>query len=105
MFMLTGINMSSLQRVAVLLFLLFFLLFTGRSSQPAEILENIADLNAGAAGSYPSNYTAVGNAIYFGAYTLDTGRELWKYDGTNLTLAADINETVTDLGNGIFEGN
>src|SRR5690349_3858260 len=103
--MLTGINMSSLQRAAFLLWVLLCLFFTRRSPKAAEILEQIADLNAGPAGSYPSNYIAVGNSIYFSAYTINSGRELWKYDGTNLTLAADINETVTDLGNGILEGN
>ncbi len=65
----------------------------------------LADLNPGAVGSYPSNFSSFGGTLYFSAYTLSTGTELWKYDGTNITLAADINPTADDIGFGIKEGN
>lgn len=65
----------------------------------------VADLNPGPNGSYPSNLTVFAQKLYFNAYTLDTGRELWKSDGTNVTLVADINETKDDIGFGTFEGN
>jgi ELWxxDGT repeat protein len=65
----------------------------------------VADLNPGSAGSYPSNFTVFNNKLDFSAYTLDTGRELWVYDGANVTLVADINDTKDDIGFGVFEGN
>jgi len=40
---------------------------------------------------------------FAGSWTL--GGELWKWDGTNVTLVADINETKEDIGFGTFEGN
>jgi ELWxxDGT repeat protein len=64
-----------------------------------------ADLNPGPNGSFPSNLTTHANILFFSAYTFDIGRELWKCDGTNITLVADINETKDDLGGGLSEGN
>lgn len=68
-------------------------------------LRRLADLNPGPVGSFPSNITVFADSVYFGAYTLETGRELFKYDGTNITLVADINETADDIGSGTMEGN
>jgi ELWxxDGT repeat protein len=65
----------------------------------------LADLNPGTAGSYPSNFTAFNGSVLFSAYTLATGYELWKYDGTKVSLVADINPTVDDIGFGTKEGN
>jgi ELWxxDGT repeat protein len=65
----------------------------------------LADLNPGAVGSYPSNYTAYGPLTLFTAYTLETGFELWKTDGNSVTLAANINPTADDIGFGVLEGN
>src|SRR5688500_7350603 len=65
----------------------------------------IAELNPGAVGSYPSNFTSFGGKVYFSAYTQATGFELFRFDGTNVTLAADINDTVDDIGFGVLEGN
>src|SRR6187551_2353567 len=65
----------------------------------------IADLNPGPTGSFPSNLTASADFLLFNAYTLETGRELFKTDGTNITLVADINDTKDDLGGGVLEGN
>jgi ELWxxDGT repeat protein len=64
----------------------------------------IGDLNPGTVGSYPSNLTTFGGTLYFSAYTLETGFELFKYDGTRITLTADINSTADDIG-GVQEGN
>src|ERR1051325_6051088 len=79
--------------------------FFVRSTLGASGAQLIVDLNPGATGSFPSNLTVHANALFFSAYTMTTGRELWKTDGTNITLVADINETKDDLGGGIFEGN
>ena len=65
----------------------------------------LADLNPGSAGSYPSNFTGFGGAVLFSAYTLNTGFELWKYEGNSVALVADINPTSDDVGFGVKEGN
>jgi ELWxxDGT repeat protein len=65
----------------------------------------ISDLNSGSNGSFPSNLTASATSLFLSAYTVNTGRELWKYTGGNIALAANINETVTDLGGGLVVGN
>jgi ELWxxDGT repeat protein len=76
-----------------------------RNGQGASGAALIADLNPGSAGSFPSNLTVFSKTLYFSAYTLETGRELWAYDGTNVSLVADINDTKHDIGFGTFEGN
>ncbi len=65
----------------------------------------ITDLNPGAGGSFASNLTVFGSFTYFSAYTSSTGRELWKYNGDTISLVADINDTKTDLGGGLMQGN
>jgi ELWxxDGT repeat protein len=41
-------------------------------------------------GSYPSNMTVYGDALYFAANDGTHGKELWKWDGTSAALVADI---------------
>ena len=53
----------------------------------------LADLNPGRTGSYPTNFATFAGQLFFSAYTLNTGFELWKLDGTNISLVADINPT------------
>jgi ELWxxDGT repeat protein len=65
----------------------------------------LVDLNPGPTGSYPSNLTAFANQLFFSAYTVSTGIELWRWDGTEIHLVADINNTADDIGGGIKEGN
>src|SRR5258708_5834194 len=76
--------------------------YTTRLAGQARLVD---DLNPGASGSFPSNLTVFGGLLYFSAYTPNTGRELWRTDGTNIVLVADINDTHTDLGGGVFVGN
>jgi ELWxxDGT repeat protein len=71
-------------------------------SQEARLL---TDLNPGPIGSYPSNFTSFAGQVYFSAYTQETGFELFRFDGTNVSLAANINDTVDDIGFGVLEGN
>jgi ELWxxDGT repeat protein len=73
------------------------------NSQP--LLRRVADLNPGTNGSFPSNLTVFASQLYFSAYTTNTGRELWQYDGAGITLLSNINDTVKDIGFGIFIGN
>ena len=77
----------------------------GANHTEAATAHLLADLNPGTAGSYPSNFTAFNGSILFSAYTLATGYELWKYDGTKVSLVGDINPTADDVGFGVMEGN
>jgi ELWxxDGT repeat protein len=96
--------MRLLTRKLVLLSLVGALVLVSevRAATGARLL---ADLNPGSVGSYPSNFTGFGGALYFSAYTLQTGFELWRYNGSTVTLAADINPTADDIGSGVLEGN
>ena len=71
----------------------------------AATVERVADLNPGSVGSFLSNITVYAENVLFGAYTQATGTELWRYDGTNVVLVRDINDTADDLGFGVMEGN
>ena len=90
--------------LGVLLSTLIGTAFPG-SSQTVTLLRQIADLNPGLNGSFPSNLTAFGSTLCFSAYTTLMGRELWTYDGRVVSLASNINDTVTDIGFGVFVGN
>ncbi len=70
-----------------------------------QTVSRVADLNPGPDGSYPTNLYVANGLLFMSAYTPATGWELWKYDGTNLSLVKDINDTVTDLGGGVVVGN
>ena len=50
-----------------------------------------ADINAGAGDSVPTYLTVFNNALYFSANGDASGFELWKFDGTTASRAADIN--------------
>lgn len=76
-----------------------------RELKAASAARLLTDLNAGSSGSYPSNFTAFGGNVLFSAYTLATGFELWKYNGSTVSLVADINPTADDIGFGVMEGN
>jgi ELWxxDGT repeat protein len=77
------------------------------SSACAQLIgaRQVADLNPGGAGSYPTNLTAYAGSLYFSAATPSVGRELWSYNGTNISLVTNINDQVTDVGGGVFVGN
>ncbi len=89
------------------IFLAPFILFFSLSAN-AEVLTAshlIGDLNPGSDGSFPSNFVTFSSALYFSATTAAQGRELWKFDGTSILLTSNINDTVTDVGGGLFVGN
>lgn len=44
-------------------------------------------------GSYPGSFTVFNELLYFGAYTPALGTELYQFDGTDVSLVADINPT------------
>ncbi len=74
-------------------------------AQEFSVTRRLADLNPGGTGSFPSNFTAFAGSLYFSAYTFELGRELWRYDGTQITLVTNINDTSHDVGGGVFAGN
>jgi ELWxxDGT repeat protein len=55
--------------------------------------EMVKDINVGAGGSNPDNFTTVGNEVFFSARIGANGRELWKSDGTEegTIMVKDIN--------------
>lgn len=55
---------------------------TGMPAEAARIYPNN--------GSSPENFAVFDAQLYFSAYDGVHGRELWRYDGTNASLAADI---------------
>jgi ELWxxDGT repeat protein len=58
---------------------------------PTASLERVADIMDGEGSSDPLEFSEYDNVLYFAADGGDgTGRELWKFDGTNASLAADI---------------
>ncbi len=58
----------------------------------------IKDINPGAGGSSPSFLTAIGQTLYFGAWTPDIGNELWRSDGTaaGTALVKDLDPGVSN---------
>jgi ELWxxDGT repeat protein len=56
----------------------------------AETVVQVADINPGARGSYPSFLTVYRNQLYFRGNTGLNDTELWRFDGTNAALVADI---------------
>jgi ELWxxDGT repeat protein len=53
----------------------------------------VKDVNPFTEGSFPRQFTGVGDTVYFSAYTAGSGRELWRTDGTTggTRLVADVN--------------
>src|SRR6476660_4729894 len=69
----------------------------------------VADLNTNGLSSWPAEFTVFQNALYFTAYDDQHGRALWKFDGQQATLAADIAPGTGNGFNGpeeltVFEG-
>ena len=54
----------------------------------------VKDIVSGNRHSYPAQFTAVGNVVYFLAYDPDIGGELWRTDGTEdgTYMVKQINE-------------
>lgn len=55
----------------------------------------LKDISEGEIGSYPRSFIKFNNEVYFVAYTLMTGSELWKTDGTEAgtQILQDLNGT------------
>jgi ELWxxDGT repeat protein len=74
-------------------------LATASVTAQAEVsVRLVADINPGASSSFPSNLTASANLLLFSATTTEVGRELWRYDGTGVTLVSNINDTTILVG-------
>lgn len=64
------------------------------SAMTAQTITLLKDLNPGSVGSYKSgskNVIEFNGSILFAATTATTGVELYKYDGSDVTLVKDIN--------------
>ncbi|KAA0175293.1 hypothetical protein FNF27_03301 [Cafeteria roenbergensis] len=59
----------------------------------------VADINPGAGGSNPEWLIEFQGVLYLSATSPDTGKELFRFDGTTVTLVSD---TVTGPGDGSF---
>lgn len=55
-----------------------------------ETVVQVADINPGAPGAYPSYLTVFNNHLYFRANTGLQDTELWRFDGTNTSRVDDI---------------
>ncbi|MFN7141166.1 MAG: hypothetical protein ACK4UN_17695, partial [Limisphaerales bacterium] len=74
------------------------------SAQPHTVVLQVADLNPGVSGSFPSEFKVFNGELFFSASTPQTGEELWKYTGGSITLVSNINDRVTDDGFGNLFG-
>ena len=86
---------------------LALLVLTGRelrSSGSASTAVRLADINPGTNGSFPKLWTPFGGELFFSAYSLSTGRELWKTSNNTAVLVRDINDTADNVF-GVIEGN
>ncbi|HEY1012804.1 MAG TPA: ELWxxDGT repeat protein, partial [Herpetosiphonaceae bacterium] len=61
-----------------------------RAEPPSQLL--VRDIQPGAAGSDPQHLAVAGDTVFFAATAPDTGRELWRSDGTpaGTALVADL---------------
>ena len=75
-----------------------------RSDGTREGTYRLADINPGAAGSEPTDFTTAGAHLFFVANDGVHGRELWRTDGTvsGTRLVADISPGSTDGVAGLF---
>jgi len=51
----------------------------------------VADINPGSANSSPAGLMVYNGFLYFAATDAATGRQLWRYDGTNVSRFAVLN--------------
>jgi ELWxxDGT repeat protein len=74
------------------------------AAQTPLVVRQVADLNPGSNGSSPTELKVFGGALFFSATTVEIGRELWKYDGTVITLVSNLNPFAVEDGLGGFIG-
>src|SRR5262245_14742102 len=83
------------RRRAVIVSSLVFLISSVARAQtgPAQMLKDINTGPTSYSGSFPAGFVECGGVAFFTAFTLETGRELWKSDGTEAgtVLVKDIN--------------
>jgi ELWxxDGT repeat protein len=73
-------------------------------AQTPLVVRQVADLNSGWAASTPADLKVFNGRLLFSATTAATGRELWRYDGSTITLVADLNPVVSEDGLGGYAG-
>ena len=71
---------------------IFYTAFSGDNTTGYELWKSdgtaagtmmVKNINPGSSSSQPTDFLAVGGALYFTAGTNNEGRELWKTDGTD----------------------
>src|SRR5512133_2009488 len=86
------------------IFILICLLLLVSICRAEVLVQRVADLSPGYAGSYPKNLKVFAGALFFSATTPAVGRELWKYDCEQITLVSNINDAVTMDAQGALLG-
>jgi LPXTG-site transpeptidase (sortase) family protein len=89
----------SLRRVFNVLIILLVVAVTAQVVKAASAFEQVADIIPGADGSSPGHLAVYNGELYFSAYDVTNGTELWKYDGTSVSMVENINTVGTNGSN------
>ena len=63
---------------------------TGGTEPRPELKEIAEEIVSGSGSSYPAYFTGFDGAVYFAAEDSANGEELWKFDGTEVSIVEDI---------------
>lgn len=79
--------------LTLLLLLAITTCWTIKASAQSQTAYQVADINPGAPAGSPGRMIVYDDTLYFAASGAGSGIELWRCDGTNTTMLADMNPT------------